>query len=125
MCNGWTSRTAQELDPTIRVWHEMFAAHRIPPTAYDRLYRRAFDARAGALQAGKEPPPLSAELIVAQWTGPNGVRAELEQELVSAGRTLSENAASQCPYCKGSGFREVRDQQGRVIGVKRGCDHRD
>lgn len=118
--NGWLARSAKELNPTIMVWAETFGHYNIPVTAYDRIYRQAFDVRQRAIANGKEPPPMDATLLVACWDGEHGVRAQLRQEEIERGRTLGSNAASVCRHCYGSGFRQLTDRK----GVTR-CDHED
>lgn len=117
MLNGWQTRTAQELDQTIRTWGEMFAHYQIPVTAYPELYQRAFDVRQLRLRDGKDAPQMDATLLVSQWTGDWGLKAQLRQREVEAGRTLGANAESVCERCFGSGFEIV---EGR--GARR-CDH--
>jgi hypothetical protein len=126
MLNGWQTRTAQELDQTIRTWGEMFNHYQIPLTAYPQLYQRGFDVRQQKLQTGGDVPQMDATLLVSQWTGEYGLRAELRQREIDAGRTLGANAASVCKHCNGSGFKRVTgfDYQGGYTCVVK-CDHRD
>jgi hypothetical protein len=118
LLNGWQTRSAQELDPTIRTWHEAFSFYGIPVSAYNELYQRALEFRALRLATGHEPPQMDATLLISQWTGLNGLQAEITQR--SKHRTLTANAESTCPYCYGSGFRE--SVRGDVKGVIR-CNH--
>lgn len=120
MLNGWQTRTAAELDATIKTWGEIFNHYKIPPAMYERLYRRAVDTRQMFLQNGKEPPPMNAELLISCWTGANGLKTELAEELVKQGKTLTANAASVCRYCSGSGWKPK--QEGNYAGVER-CSH--
>jgi hypothetical protein len=125
MLNGWTTKTAQELDATIRTWAEIFnnPKYQIPLECYPALYDRAFDARQSRLRNGDDPPMMDATLIVSCWTGPNGLKAEIEQRRIDEGRTLGANAASVCRHCLGSGWREVIVDE-KPMGVKR-CNHED
>ncbi len=120
LLNGWTTKTAAELDAMIRVWHEIFARHEIPVAAFDELYRRAFDVRQGRLRDGKDVPAMDAHLIVSQWTGDWGLRAELRNREIERVKMLPSNAETVCETCLGSGWAEVR--RGRYRGVVR-CDH--
>ena len=115
--NGWTTRTAQELDQTIRTWGEMFAHYQIPVSAYPELYQRGFDVRQLKMREGKDVPQMDATLMVSQWTGDWGLRAQLRQREVEAGRTLASNAESICQRCLGSGWEVVEGK-----GARR-CDH--
>lgn len=93
MLNGWQTKTAQELDATIRTWAEVFARYEIPLSAYSELYLLAFDVRQRCLQndPGKVPM-MDATLIVSQWDGEYGLRNTIRQReydaRVKAGRTL-------------------------------------
>lgn len=125
MINGWTSKTIQELDATIRVWFEILANYQIPVSAYEKLYFRAIDTRQTFLNNGKEPPPLNAELLLAGWTGTNGLKNELLEEEIRRGRSLPENAETVCRHCNGSGWRTVADPVNpRYSGVIK-CNHKD
>lgn len=121
LLNGWTTRTAQELDPTIRIWNEMFLKYQIPVAAYQELYERAFDTRQKTLQMNpKHVPQMDATLLVSHWTGEHGLRAELKRREIERGRTLANNAESQCQKCFGSGCRTVV-KDNYTFAVK--CDH--
>jgi len=84
--------------------------------AYPELYQRGFDVRQSKLQKGEQPPQMDATLLVSQWTGSFGLKAELRQREIDAGRTLGANAESICQHCHGGGFRFV---EGGVVK----CDH--
>lgn len=122
LINGWTTRTAKELDPTIRIWHATFADYGIPREAYDELYKRAFDVRQSKLQSGDvgKVPALDATLLVSQWEGPNGLKSEWKSREIARGRTLTANAETICQMCFGSGFRST--EEGGYL-VSRKCDH--
>lgn len=120
MLNGWSTRTAEDLDPTIRTWAEIFGKYEIPSSAYAELYQRAFDQRQLRMRDGKEVPQMDATLLVSQWTGNWGLQADLRQREVARGRTLTTNAESVCELCLGSGWEQtVRDG---YAGVRR-CTH--
>ena len=121
MLNGWATRTAQELDPTIRVWSEAFSLYSIPVTAYQELYQRAFDLRQSKMQSTGDAPQMDATLLVSQWTGPHGLQADLRQREVAAGRTLTGNAESVCSLCDGTGWAKI-DPADWKAPVKR-CTH--
>lgn len=123
MLNGWGAAKRGDLDATIRVWFEAFTSFGIPADAYDALYKRAIEVRANELQRGNAPPTFGAELMISCWTGANGLRAEIEERRVRDGRTLTENAASQCPKCFGSGYEYLFDEKGRTQGIVGKCDH--
>jgi hypothetical protein len=118
MLNGWTTKTAQELDATIRTWGEVMNRHRIPIEHYPELYLRAFDARQESLRKSDHVPSMDATLLVAQWPG---LRDELEQRRIAEGRTLPEAAKAACGFCYGTGMRTV--QEGGYSVAKK-CDHK-
>lgn len=120
MLNGWQTRTAQELDNTIRTWGEMMNSYDIPITSYPELYRRAFDVRQEKMRSATDVPQMDATLLVSQWTGPYGLKAELKQRQIDAGRTLPETAESVCSTCYGTGYKTI--QQGGYSGTVK-CDH--
>ncbi len=110
MLNGWTMRTAQELDKTIRAWNEVL--EQIPIGAYPELYKRAFQVRALALNVGRQPPDFDATLLYSQWIGENGLRAEMNRRAIEEKRYLTPTAASDCDLCHGSGF-EITERGAR------------
>lgn len=120
MLNGWSTRTAAELDPTIRTWFEIFAEYKIPVECYGELYKRAFDVRQQRMQQGKDVPQMDATLLVSQWTGQWGLQNAMRQREVDAGRTLMPNAETVCDLCDGSGW--ARTEQGGRTGVVK-CTH--
>jgi len=127
LVNGWTMRTAQELDPTIRVWHEALDLYSIPTTAYDELFHRALDVRQFKMRSGETVPLLDAALLISQWEGPHGLKAVYREREIKAGRTLTGYAGSHCPRCLGTGLEYRFDDAGKRIGVIAGklCDHRE
>lgn len=113
MLNGWTTKTAQELDATIRTWAEVFNKHNIPLDAYNDLYLHAFDTRSRKLANGDKDIPLDATLMVASW-GP--VSEAMKQKRINERRYLPDTAASDCQRCYGAGM-EVTPRGARV------CNH--
>ena len=92
----------------------------VPASAYSELYERVLKMRAKALQDGKQIPNFGVDLMLAAWTGEWGLKAELKQREIDAGRTLPANAETVCQYCFGSGF---RTRQEGVYSVSVKCDH--
>jgi len=121
---NWSILEAAEAEIIGLVWIGFLDDYGIPADAYERLYRRAVDARIARIRDGRDAGDLTAEALVACWTGPNGLKAEIEAERVKAGRTLTANAETQCPKCFGSNFEYLFDEAGKPAGVKGRCDHR-
>lgn len=92
MLNGWKTKTAIELDATIKAWAEVFSQYDIPTDAYQELYFRAFDTRQTKMRNGDDVPMMDATLIVSHWEGEYGVRAVIKtlayEKLVKEGRSL-------------------------------------
>lgn len=89
----------------------------VPASAYSELYERVLQMRAKAIQDGKQIPNFGVDLMLAQWTGEWGLRAQLRQREVEAGRTLAANAESVCQRCSGTGYEIVEGKGARK------CDH--
>lgn len=102
MLNGWQTRTAQELDATIRTWDEVMGD--VPIENYPELYKRCFTVRQRYLSQGKEPPAFDATLMMSQWLGEYGLKAELRQRQIDERRSLPATAESDCERCYGSGI---------------------
>ena len=102
MLNGWTIRTAQELDKTIRAWNEVL--ENVPIEAYPELYKRSFQVRALALNVGRQPPDFDATLLYSQWIGEHGLRAELKRKEIESKKYLPSTAISDCDKCHGTGI---------------------
>lgn len=110
----------------VQTWFEILQTEGVPPAAYDELYRRACNQQAFVLRQGREMPEMSAQLMLSQWIGETGLRKELEQRKIREGRTLSQNAASSCKYCFGTGRRYKFDAEtGKTLGITGKCDHND
>lgn len=123
MLKNWSILEADRCEMIATVWIDFLDRYGIPAEAYEALYARATDARISKIREGKDAGELTAEALVAVWTGPNGLKAELEAKRVEAGRFLTGNAQTQCPKCFGSGFEYLKDDAGRTLGVKGRCDH--
>jgi len=123
--NGWNVISDTEAEPQILVWDEIFSRYRIPEHLYQRLYERAFDVRQQITRTEgiAKAPTIDANLMVSQWTGPNGLKAEIEREQIEAGRSLTSNAESQCSRCQGTGWEEVFNDEGKSLGRRKGCTH--
>jgi hypothetical protein len=117
MLNGWTTKTAQELDATIRTWAEVFNKHRIPVEAYNDVYLHAFDTRTRKLADGKDVE-LDATLMVASW---GAVSQAIEQKRIEEHRYLPDTAAAGCERCFGTGM-EVVQGEGKYRSA-RPCNH--
>jgi hypothetical protein len=97
MLNGWTTKTAEELDDTIETWGEMFNHYQIPTSVYPDLYLRGFDARQRRMNAGQDVPTMDCTLLVSQWTGENGLQKELrEKAKIAADRQIAQGGEP-CP----------------------------
>lgn len=72
------------------------------------------------MRESKDVPTMDATLLVSQWTGEYGLRNELRQKEVAAGRTLTGNAESVCEFCLGTGWK-TEIVGGYSSAVK--CDH--
>lgn len=91
----------------------------IPFQHYRELYDRSIDLRSRRLGQGLPCDDFSADLMIACW---QGLKADLKQREIDAGRTLTGHAQSQCPKCLGTGMERLTDSQGRVV-VRAGCQH--
>lgn len=107
-------------DLAIQSWVRLLDREGVPESAYGELYERAIVSRAGMVSAGKQLPQFGAELLLAEWGGPHGLRQELHDKQVKSGRTLTANAAGACGKCKGSGWMPMGE--GRNAPVAK-CDH--
>jgi hypothetical protein len=104
MLNGWSTKTAAELDDTIETWGEAFSFYSIPVDAYPELYRRACDTRQKKMQMGVEVPMMDATLLISHWTGENGLMKERRSTpKVAADHRLNEPRIKVCPRCYDTG----------------------
>ncbi len=114
MLNGWSTKTAKELDNTIQAWAEVFNKYNIPLKHYNTLYLKSVDVRQNQMQMGQQVASFTAELMVSCW---HGLRDDLRQKEIEEGRTLTENAESVCKACFGSKMMQIENDG--VKGVKR------
>lgn len=110
--------TTQDL--AIQSWVHLMDREGVPASCYGELYERAIVSRAATVASGKQLPQFGAELLLAEWTGPNGLQRELNDRAIRQGRTLTANAPAACAKCNGSGWRPVGE--GRTAPVTP-CDH--
>ena len=120
--NGWNPWDDKTQMAAIASWVRTLDRENIPASAYHELYERALQTRAAALQSSRNIPNFGAELLLAEWLGPNGLRAEIRQREIDRGRTLGANAATVCRHCNGSGFRHTSTEPSSPV---RRCDHTD
>lgn len=106
LLNGWMMRTAQELDPTIRAWHELFTEYSIPISAYEQLYKRAFEFRQRRMNQGQDCPTMDCTLLVSQWTGENGLQKELREKARIAADKQLAMGGEKCPDDIAEKFKE-------------------
>jgi hypothetical protein len=95
----------------------------VPPSAYGELYERAIERRAASITASHRVPDFGVELLLAEWHGPHGLRADIKKREVARRRTLPETAESQCERCFGLGVEEMYNAEGERIGARPGCKH--
>jgi hypothetical protein len=125
MLNGWTTKTAQELDATIRTWGEILNRYKIPLEHYQTLYWRAFDTRQMRLNQGQDVPALDATLLVSHWTGPNGLQREVadqrEKARIDEHRYLDAGTPDDLPPSEGfeyfKSLLEKQEQNPNVIDI--------
>lgn len=120
--NGWNPLDDKTQMASIAAFVHELDTEKVPHQHYGELYSRALRSRIAAVQNGKQLPNFGVELMLAEWLGPHGLKKELQQREIDAGRTLTSNAASVCLKCDGTGMERVKDAQGR-IGLRQGCDH--
>lgn len=104
LLRGWSPKSASDLDRMICAWGEVFNRYKVPLQAYHLLYMRAIDVCQQKLQEGKEPPEIDVTLLIALWSGPNGLREQLIRERRQRDQQTA-GMASHCSTCGGSGFR--------------------
>lgn len=118
---GWHVMAKEDGEPMALEFIRELDRHGVPWTAYRDLYHRSVDLRARRLGQGMQCEDFSAEMMIACWPA---LEAELKQREIDAGRTLTENAASQCPRCHGTDMEALYGASGYQLGVRKGCDHR-
>lgn len=125
--NGWKAKSSEDLEPIMLMWYETFRRYNVPLDAYKEIFDMAFDIRMTDMGKGdvKNAPVVDAALLVSCYTRPHGVKAQIEQRMIEAGRTLAGTAKSTCLRCEGSGFEYKYDVDGRRLGIlSNNCDHR-
>lgn len=120
---GWRAMDKADSEPMALVFIEALNRENVPYQHYGELFQRSIGLRANRLANGLKCDDFSVDMMLACWPG---LRDELKQREIDAGRTLPETAMSQCDRCLGcgSGMERIYDEQGNYLGVKKGCDHR-
>jgi hypothetical protein len=59
-------------------------------------------------------------MMIACWPA---LRKEIREKEIEARNMLPETAESQCPRCNGTNLETKWDAQGKVLGVRPGCNH--
>jgi hypothetical protein len=122
---GWRPLDNDSQSLAIQSWFHVLESERVPAKAYNELFDRALKLRALRISQNQSVPDFGVELLLACWEGENGLRRELRQREIDAGRTLTANAPSKCPHCFGGGMRYKFDENGKTLGVSGKCDHTD
>lgn len=121
LAKGWNPHPPDTQMLAIQTWFEILNVGKIPPCHYNELYRRATVQRSNVLSAGREPPDICPELLVAQWSN---LKFEIERSQIDSGKFLPTNAVSVCGHCYGTGFRrEYSIVHGRQIPGVVKCAH--
>lgn len=122
---GWSIAPATELEPICKVWWMEFSRFNIPAAQYQTLFQRAHDARIRHvnLNGPKNAPTIDATLLIALWTGDNGLAAEIRRREIESGRFLPSTAASDCEMCFGSGMRKQVNEQNPARSGFVVCNH--
>ena len=123
LAKGWNGYDPKTQDMAIQTWFEILQTEKIPPEFFDELYRRACNFQAFQIQNGKDAPDMSAQLMLSQWIGGNGLRSELREREIAAKNRLPETAASKCPRCLGINMEIVFDGDGKKLGSRPNCRH--
>jgi hypothetical protein len=123
LAKGWNGYDRRTQDLAVQTWFEILNTEKIPPAAYDELYRRACSFQAAVIQSGREAPEMSAQLMLACWIGENGLLAEIKRHEIEARNRLPETAKSQCVRCFGTGMEYVYSASGERLGSRPGCKH--
>lgn len=119
--NGWNPWDDQTQMAAIASFVHSLDRERVPDSAYSELYERVLQMRTKAIQDGKNIPAFGVELMLSCWLGEWGLRAELKQREIDAGRSLQTNAESVCNDCSGTGFKNVEFRPGYSTVAP--CDH--
>jgi len=120
LSQGWRAMDLADSEPMALVFIEAMNRHEIPYQNYHALYIRAMDLRARRLTAGLRCEDFSADLMIACWPQ---LKQDLYEQDVAAGRILTATAMTQCLRCYGTGLETIFDENGKKLGVRRGCKH--
>lgn len=95
-----------QLDTITDAWLSRLEEFGVPIEAYHELYERAAASKRKAVQNGETPPRISIELIIAHWTGPNGLKKAYQERASDAKWpwNLEDPRYSHCPQCEGRGW---------------------
>lgn len=119
--NGWNPwDDGTQMAAITSFVHSLDREH-VPASAYGELFERVLQLRAKAIQDVKSIPAFGVDLMLAAWSGEWGLRNEIKQREIAAGRTLNANAESQCQRCFGTGFETLKNAAGTEYAHK--CDH--
>lgn len=125
--HGWKLYDRTEIAPIVATWKRILDFARIPVRFYQPLFLRATELRSSQIQKGERPSDFSAELLVSQWTGSHGLKAELERKQIAEKRSLPIASRASCPKCLGTGLVHKFNAWGKIVGVMTGtagkCDH--
>lgn len=115
LAKGWGAYDETTQRMAVRTWYEILRD--VPVAAYEELYQRACDYQASRLRDTGQMPEMSAQLMLAQWTGQNGLKAEWRERQIKSGRVLPDR----CEDCYGTGWKHVEQTDG-YTGVAK-CVH--
>jgi hypothetical protein len=122
MLKAWDVLPAGKAEAYARAWAEVLNFHKIQPRFYNRLYRMAIERQVYCRSMGLPVDEITADFLISQWWV---LREQLHKAEIAEGRTLTENAKTQCPYCFGTGMRYKLDENGKTIGVTGICSHQN
>lgn len=120
LSKGWRVMDIADSEPMALAWIEILNRSEIPYEHYFDLYRRSLDLRVRLLNKGQEADDFSADMMAACWPS---LQIELRERDISAGRTLTTTAPSQCLRCYGTGMEAIYNEAGEKVGVRPGCLH--
>lgn len=128
---GWQMMTAEETVRIVPIWHKVLTETGIPAEQYAALFKRAHDARTRQISDGHKPTELSPEFLASQWSGRNGLAAEIREKstdlsgemyYLTAGDGSKMLYRDECPKCLNTGFEMVTRGMYRGV-VDCGCRH--
>lgn len=114
---GWRVMDPKDAEPMALTWIEQLDREKVPSDHYHELYTRSVGLRARRLENGLKCDDFSVDLMIACWPG---LKADLKEREIQAGRTLSANAGSVCQHCFGSGWVSSIE---KGYQVSRRCNH--